>query len=125
MSDLNGLIERYFAIWNEPDPARRDELIGRTWSDDASYLDPMLSAEGPDGIQTMVASVQEQFPGHRFRRVSEIDSHHDRLRFAWELVNPASAPVVRGSDYGLLAPDGRLRAITGFFEQPVAPAETP
>ena len=60
MSDLNGLIERYFAIWNEPDPARRDELIGRTWSDDASYLDPMLSAEGPDGIQTMVASVQEQ-----------------------------------------------------------------
>jgi len=63
----------------------------------------------------MVTGVQARFPGHRFRRVSGIDIHHDQLRFAWELVAPDGAVVVAGIDVGVLAADGRLRRITGFF----------
>jgi hypothetical protein len=68
----------------------------------------------------MVATVQLQFPEHRFQRTGEIESHHDRLRFSWELVGPASdQPVVRGTDFGVLGPDGRLLAVTGFFDGPL------
>src|SRR5262245_40226730 len=57
----------------------------------------------------MVAGVQTRFPAHRFRRVSDIDSHHHVLRFGWKLVAPDGAVVVTGLDVGELAADGRLQ----------------
>jgi hypothetical protein len=53
--------------------------------------------------------------GHRFRRVSAIDEHHNTFRFAWELVGPDGAVAVTGIDVGERAEVGTLRSITGFF----------
>jgi hypothetical protein len=47
--------------------------------------------------------------------VSGVDTHHDQVRFGWELAAPNGSVVVSGIDVGGLAPDGRLRRITGFF----------
>jgi hypothetical protein len=80
----------------------------------------MLEAEGHAGLSEMVTGVQARFTGHRFRRVSGIDTHHDQVRFAWELVAPDGAVVVGGIDIGALAADGRLRHIAGFFGAPPA-----
>jgi hypothetical protein len=63
----------------------------------------------------MVDAIQARFPDHRFRRCSGVDTHHDQLRFAWDLAGPDGAVVVAGLDLGELAGDGRLRRITGFF----------
>jgi hypothetical protein len=118
MTDLTSVIDRYFAIWNETDAARRRALIAQTWTDDARYVDPLLSGAGPDGIDAMVQSVQQQFPEHQFRRAGEIDTHNDRVRFAWVLVPDAgAAPLVAGVDFGVVAPDGRLQTVTGFLDQ--------
>jgi SnoaL-like protein len=115
------LVERYFAIWNETDPARRRELITTTWSPDLTYLDPLFSAAGPDALDTLVEGVHEQFPGHRFRLIGQVDLHHDRARWAWELAGPAGGPTVAaGVDFALLTADGRLHQVTGFFEPPAA-----
>src|SRR5436309_1616811 len=85
----------------------------------------MLEAEGHAAISEMVAGVQAKFPGHRFRRLSGIDTHHDQLRFAWDLVSPEGAVVVAGLDIGALASDGRLRRITGFFGSGLTDMEGP
>ena len=123
MSDVSTTVDTYLAMWNEADPARRAEHIARAWTGDGSYVDPALEAEGHAALGDMVAGVQARFPGHRFRRISGIDLHHDQLRFAWELAAPDGAVVVAGIDVGALAPDGRLRRITGFFgELPLASA---
>mgnify|MGYP005859772519 CR=1 FL=1 len=53
--------------------------------------------------------------GHTFRRTTEVDHHHDVLRFDWELLAPDGSVVIAGIDVGTLGPDGRLQAITGFF----------
>jgi len=116
MTDTTALIDNYIAIWNEPDSERRRELIARTWTEDASYVDPMLTGMGHGGIDTMIAGAQEQFPGHRFELVDGPDAHHDRVRFTWHLVaEPGGAPVAVGLDFGTLAPDGRLHSVTGFL----------
>jgi hypothetical protein len=122
MNDLTDLIDRYIAVWNETDAERRRALIAQTWTMSARYLDPVLESEGRAGIDAMVQSVQERFPGHCFRRTGPVDFHHDRARFAWELV-PADGPaVVRGIDVAVIAPDDRLDAVTGFFDQAPAAA---
>src|SRR5262249_6226592 len=123
MTNVKDLVERYFAMWNETDAERRRELIAATFTEDARYLDPMLEGEGRQGIDAMVAAVHQRFPGYSFRRTSEIDQHHDRLRFSWELA-PAAGPVFAdGVDFGVMTPDGRLAAITGFIDHaPPLPA---
>jgi len=53
--------------------------------------------------------------------VGAVETHHDRARWGWELypTGPeAGPPVAVGVDFAVLAPDGRLREVTGFFEQP-------
>jgi hypothetical protein len=122
MSNLTDLIDRYIAMWNETDARRRRDLIAKTWSEDASYLDPLMQGEGHAGIDAMVKGVQERFPGHRFRRTSEVDAHHDRVRFSWELGADGGAIVVSGIDFGTTAGD-RLRTITGFLDQTPAAAQ--
>jgi len=112
---LGELIDRYLAAWNEPDPARRAALIEQVWAADGRLIDPPLAAEGHAGIGDMAAALQTQFPGHRFRRASGIDAHHDQLPFAWQLVGPDGAVALAGLDVGELADDGRLRRIVGFF----------
>ena len=121
MNDVATTVDTYLAMWNETDPGRRAEHIRQAWVEDGRYVDPLLEAEGHAALGDMVAGVHEQFPGHRFRRTSGIDSHHDQVRFAWELAAPDGAVTVAGIDLGELAPDGRLRAIAGFFGE--LPAE--
>ncbi len=115
MNDLTTTIDTYLAAWNEADPARRADLVAQVWATDGRLIDPPLAAEGHIGIANMAAALQSQFPGHRFRRASGIDTHHDQLRFAWELVGADGSVALAGLDVGELAEDGRLRRITGFF----------
>lgn len=115
-------IDGYLAAYSEPDAARRAELIARHWSADGRLVDPPLTGEGHDGIAAMAEAVQQQFPGHRFRRASAVDAHHDHVRFAWELLDPDGAVALTGTDFGELDAEGRLRRVVGFFG-PLAQAE--
>ncbi|MEN3281736.1 MAG: hypothetical protein V7607_2876 [Solirubrobacteraceae bacterium] len=117
MTDTTTLIDNYIATWNEADPERRRELIAQTWTDDATYVDPMMSGAGRDGIDTMIAGAQQQFPGHRFELAGAPDAHHDRVRFTWHLKPVAGGDTVAvGIDFAIVAEDGRLRSVTGFLE---------
>jgi hypothetical protein len=116
MSDVHELIDCYIAAWNESDPERRRALVARTFSEDASYLDPVLSGEGVAGIDAMIGAAQEQFQGHRFALSAGPDAHHDRVRFEWSLAVNGGEPIARGVDFAVLAEDGRLRSVTGFLE---------
>jgi hypothetical protein len=116
MHNVIELIDRYIAMWNETDAERRRALIARTWVDDACYVDPVLQGEGQAGIDAMVRGVHERFPGHRFRRTSDPDAHHDRVRFTWELAPEGGPAVVSGTDFAVVAADKRLQTVTGFFD---------
>ena len=117
MTDITTVVHNYIAMWNETTPEERRALVADAFADGAKYLDPIMSGEGREGIDAMVAAIQERFPGHRFRLSFGPDMHNDRVRFAWELVNgDGSAPVAVGVDFATVADDGRLREVTGFLE---------
>ena len=112
---ITSVVETYLAAWNETDEAKRRELVQATFADDARYLDPLMSGEGADGISTMIGAAQSQFPGHRFELAYGPDAHNDVVRFAWSLVGDGGT-VAKGVDFATVAPDGRLRDVTGFLE---------
>lgn len=117
MNQSTDLLDRYFAVWNQRDAEMRRDLIAQTWAEDASYLDPLMQGQGYLAIDRMVQNVQQQFAGHQFRQIGVADAHHDRLRFSWELVSESGPIVVAGTDFGVLAADGRFQSVTGFLDQ--------
>lgn len=108
-------IDGYFECWNTTDPDRRAAAVARTWTEDATSSDPLSEVTGHDRLTAMLAGVQEQYPGHTFRQVGGFDAHHRYLRWAWEVVDPSGARVLDGIDVALLAEDGRLAHLAGFF----------
>jgi hypothetical protein len=123
MTDSHPLVDRYLAIWNEPDTDARAEAIAELWTEDASYTDPLAAVAGHDGIAAVVTGAREMFPGFVFRALPGVDAHHDLVRFGWELV-PAlgGESLVVGFDVAVLDENGRLRAVHGFLDKVPATA---
>lgn len=108
---------RYLAAWNESDPQRRLALIGKAFTPDATYVDPMAEVAGHDGIDALIAGVQQHYPGARFRLHGQPQGHHDRVRFSWALtVDGVAGPVAHGTDVAVVADGERLRSVTGFLD---------
>ena len=116
MPEVTTIVDGYIAMWNETDRERRRSIIEQTWTEDGSYVDPHAEVVGVDGLDALVAAVQEQFPGHRFVLASGPETHHDRMRFTWQLVGDSGDPIATGTDVAVVAGDGRLRDVTGFLE---------
>ena len=118
MTDFNALVDRYIELWNESDAAVREKAIAEMWTENATYVDPLASVSGHDGIAAVIAGAREMFPGFVFRALPDVDGHHDTVRFGWELV-PAQGgeSIVVGFDVAVVATDGRLQAVRGFIDK--------
>jgi hypothetical protein len=124
--NVNELVVRYIAVWNERDPARRRQLISETWVEDGTYADPHRRGAGHDGIDAMIAKAQEQFPGYQLRLVSGIEAHNGYARFSWAAGGQEHAPLyLAGTDFFVMASDGRLKSVTGFVDAAPARIEKP
>ena len=119
--DVKTTVDAYFAMWNTEDVGERARVIAQAWADDGRYLDPARDYAGHDALNGMITEARVHFPGARIERSSAIDQHHDQLRFTWKVVAPDGSVPVAGIDFGILAADGRLAQISGFFGD--APAE--
>jgi hypothetical protein len=115
MSDLSTTIDTYLDAYGETDVARRDELVERVWATNGELLDPPLEASGRAAISGLADVVNAHYPGHRFRRTSGIDAHHDVARYAWELVAPDGTVAVAGMDVAEINDRGQLVRVAGFF----------
>ena len=79
MTDPAAIANRYIALWNETDPARRRALLAEGWTENAAYLDPLAKGEGQDEISALIGAVQQRFPGFLFTLAGRADGYADRL----------------------------------------------
>jgi SnoaL-like domain len=111
----NTTVANYIAAWNEGDTERRRELVAQVWTEDGTYLDPLMAGAGTEQLTAMIGAAQAQFSGHRFELSVAPDAHNDVVRFTWTLTGPNGAAAV-GQDFATLAEDGRFKTVTGFLE---------
>jgi hypothetical protein len=121
MSDYDAVVDRYLAVWNEPDEAARRAAVDELFADGVSYVDPLAAVEGRAALDALLGAVRQQFPGHAFTVGGPVDGHHDQVRFTWNLASATSAdPLVVGFDVAELDADGRINRVLGFIDK--APA---
>lgn len=116
MTDHTAIALCYIDLWNERASSRRRELLSETWTADASYVDPMMRGDGPDGIDALIAGVQQRFPDFTFKLIGEPNGYGDHLRFSWGLGPDGVDSPIKGTDFAVLK-DGRIRSVTGFLDQ--------
>jgi hypothetical protein len=122
--------DRYIALWNEPDPDRRREMIAGLWTEDGSQiLQPpeeirevaarpgigmtaILEAKGYAEIEARAATAYEKWVGSEglsFRRRDDVERLHDVVKFHWEAVTADGEVVAVGLNFLVLAADGRIQ----------------
>jgi hypothetical protein len=117
LSAHEALVQRYVAVWNEPDPRRRLDAVATLWSEHGAHVNPQQAFSGHDAITAEAARVYAMCgaKGQRFRCAGRVDGHHDAVRMDWELVDADGASVLAGgTNLLLLQPDGRLQRDVQF-----------
>jgi hypothetical protein len=114
--DATELIDRYCEVWNEPDATLRAEKLAAVWAAKASYTDPSVHAANGEELPVHIAKVRAKRPGAKVVRTSQLDRHHNLVRFAWRVVLADGAALPEGLDIAFVSADGaRIERILGFF----------
>ena len=116
MTDIHAIASRYIELWNERTPNRRRELLAANWTPDARYVDPLMRGDGHDGLDALIAGVQQRFPDFRFRLLGEANGYGEHVRFSWGLGPDGVDSPIKGTDFAIIE-DGRIRRVTGFLDQ--------
>lgn len=119
--ELAAFIERYVAMWNEPDPVQRRQLIDALWTTDCANFGKTLEVRGRDALEARVRTSWDKWVRDRgcIFRTRDFDSHHGAVRFRWEMTNLGDGTVVSvGVEFLVLARDGRIREDYQFIEPP-------
>src|SRR6201987_2190826 len=116
MPDVNPIARRYIELWNEKTASRRREMLSADWTADAKYVDPLMRGDGLDGVDALIAGVQQRFPDFKFKLIGEANGYGDNVRFSWGLGPDGVDSPIKGTDFAVLK-EGRIRAITGFLDQ--------
>lgn len=114
-TDTATLVDTYFEMWRTTDADERASLVGQAFTDDGRHVDQHADATGHAELAEMIGTVHAGYPGFAMARTSGIDRFGDQLRFTWDLRGADGALIVGGLDIGEVAPDGRLRRVTGFW----------
>lgn len=114
---MSDIVERYLDCWNATDAAERHALLATTFTNDATYVDPMVSVAGRAELDAAISGVHAQFPGFVFTRVGDADVHHDVARFNWGLGPAGTEPLVIGFDVVTTAEDGQISRVIGFLDR--------
>ena len=61
MADIKQVAHRYIELWNERAPNRRREMLTANWTSDASYVDPLMSGDGHDGVDALISACSKSF----------------------------------------------------------------
>jgi hypothetical protein len=134
--DPKELVDRYVAVWGEPDAERRRKAITQLWTEDGVQLlqppqavlktaaglglTPTLEARGHDELEVRVTRSYEEFiaPGEFVFRARDNAARLGNLvKFNWEMVTTGSGEVAGvGLEVLILDDDGRIRIDYQFIE---------
>jgi hypothetical protein len=108
----------YWTAWNEPDVDRISSHLVHAVTEDVEWNDPRDSFVGIDELEQAMRRLRTSKPDYAFVIASEIDHHHDRLRYRWDMVRNGRT-LMEGLDIVTLEPSSGLVArVDGFFGHP-------
>jgi hypothetical protein len=108
----------YWTAWNEADVTRIPHHLVGAVTDNVEWSDPRDSFVGISELEQAILRLRTSKPDYAFVIASEIDAHHDRLRYRWDMVRHGRT-LMEGLDVVTLEPrSGLIARVDGFFGHP-------
>ncbi len=122
MRNVSEFVDRYVAMWHEADATLRRVIVRELWAVDGADVMRTLDARGYEAIEARVTTAHEKWireGGFVFRSLNNVASHHNVVKFNWEMVPAAGGKSEAvGFDFFILDDDGRIRILYQFGEPP-------
>jgi len=108
----------YWTAWNETDLDRVPQHLVRAVTNDVEWNDPRDSFVGITRLEDAIRRLRTAKPGYGFVIASEIDHHHDRFRYRWDMRSRGRI-LMEGLDVAAIDPStGLICRVDGFFGHP-------
>lgn len=108
----------YWTAWNETDVERVRDHLDAAVTRDVVWNDPRDSFSGMDELEAAVRRLRTSKPDYLFTIASEIDQHHHRLRYRWDMARNGRT-LMEGLDIVTVDPSsGLIERVDGFFGHP-------
>jgi hypothetical protein len=114
---LKDVWERYVGAWTASSEAGRQAIFAGALARECVYVDPLVVARGWTELSAYIVSFQQQVPGGRFV-TEQFSAHHGRSMARWKMLDAAGTQLADGVSFGVYDDEGRLTAMTGFFDVP-------
>lgn len=114
-TNLQQLIDRHFAIWNNADAATREKEFAAVYSSDFFVADYDGMNEGADRVNAAITKVQSQHPGFIFIP-APAEWNHGIARVTWGYGPKDNPYLVRGEDVFTIS-EGRLSSAHVFLSK--------
>jgi len=108
----------YWTAWNELDLDLVPKHLARAVTEDVEWNDPRDSFVGITELDAAIRRLRRSKPGYRFVIASEVDHHHDRVRYRWDMISRGRT-LMEGLDIVTVDPSVSLICrVDGFFGHP-------
>ncbi len=108
----------YWAAWNEKNLDLVPSHLAHAVTHDVEWNDPRDSFVGITELEVAIRRLRTSKPGYRFVIASEVDHHHDRFRYRWDMINRGRT-LMEGLDIVTVEPsEGLICRVDGFFGDP-------
>ena len=109
------LVDRYFAVWSEPDAKRRLAELDAISTADLNFRDAFAATSSPADLAEHIGAAQMHMPGLRPEREGAIRQCQGTCIADWVVRAPDGTVKARGSNVFDFAPDRRLARVVGLW----------
>lgn len=108
-------VDTWFAAWNEGDAGQRDALLAGCASDDVRMQDRWSCVTGRDELAQHIAMCLLHAPGTTMRRRGAPRHCQGTALVDWAATDAQGNPRGQGTNVVMLAADGRIAGVVGFW----------
>jgi hypothetical protein len=106
------VLDDYVALWNEPDAARREDLLV-VFATDGRYVDPTVDVSGREAFAAHLAAFRDTQAGTTLALTGGVRQAGDWYLFEWTM--QSGGRTTPGTDVVQLDDEGRVALVAGFF----------
>ena len=117
MSDFKLIWETYTSAWKVETVEQKLEIFKHCLAQDAIYTDPLAQTHGWDELTAYMLEFHQQIAGGYFE-TNYFLAHHDKSIAKWDMKAANGTIIGEGISYGQYNANGKLVAMTGFYETP-------
>ena len=112
---IASVIDQWFAAWSEPNPAARRSGLEGCGTPEIAMRDRFSAIEGMPDVIEHLAAVHHFMPGMTITREGDIRHCQGTALADWIARSQDGQERARGTNAFVLASDGRVESVTGFW----------